>query len=72
MKLKQLDMEDLGTVRKLFVKIFSQEPWNDCWDDPEQLRHAFWARNREIVPMPQYRSHTVSSPVSPAYSRAVP
>ena len=38
MKLKQLDMEDLGTVRKLFVKIFSQEPWNDCWDDPEQLR----------------------------------
>ena len=38
MKLKQLDMEDLGTVRKLFVKIFSQEPWNDRWDDPEQLR----------------------------------
>ena len=38
MKLKQLDMEDLGTERKLFVKIFSQEPWNDCWDDPEQLR----------------------------------
>ena len=24
---------------------------------------AFWARNREMVPIPQYRSHTVSFPV---------
>ena len=33
---------------------------------------AFWARNREIVPIPQYRSQTVSFPVRPAYSRAFP
>lgn len=33
---------------------------------------AFWARNREMVPIPQYRSQTVSSPVRPAYSRAFP
>lgn len=33
---------------------------------------AFCARNREMVPIPQYRSHTVSPSVSPAYSSAVP
>ena len=49
MKLKQLGMEDLGTVRKLFVKIFSQEPWNDCWDDPEQLRRYM----EELLGAPQ-------------------
>ena len=30
------------------------------------------ARKREIVPVPQYKSHTVSRPVSPASSSAFP
>jgi len=37
---------------------------------PYTLR-ARRARNREIVPMPQYTSMTVSSPVSPAYCAAL-
>ncbi len=40
--------------------------------DNDLLTNGFWAKNREMVPIPQYRSQTVSFPVSPAYSRAVP
>ena len=38
MELKQLGRGDLGAVQALFVKIFSRAPWNDHWDDREQLR----------------------------------
>ena len=41
--------------------------------DPQTLaRLARLARHKVIVPVPQYRSSTVSSPVSPANSRALP
>ncbi len=38
MELKQLGRGDFGAVQALFVKIFSRAPWNDHWDDREQLR----------------------------------
>ena len=37
MELRQLGMEELGTIRDLFVEIFSRPPWNDRWDDSAQL-----------------------------------
>ena len=44
---------------------------------PQPLQHhtpflAFCDRKSDMVPMPQYRSKTVSLPVRPAYSRAFP
>lgn len=35
--LKQLDESAAAAIRELFVRVFSNEPWNDDWSDKEQL-----------------------------------
>ncbi|HFI0335409.1 TPA: GNAT family N-acetyltransferase [Streptococcus suis] len=37
MELKELTLADIEMVKKLFLSVFSQEPWNDDWSDEEQL-----------------------------------
>ena len=37
MELKVLSVEDRPIVTKLFRDVFTREPWNDDWSDPEQL-----------------------------------
>ena len=39
-QVKQLDNSDIEDIKKLFVEVFTNEPWNDDWSDPEQL-HAY-------------------------------
>ena len=35
--LKQLDRSAAASIQKLFVSVFSGEPWNDDWSDQTQL-----------------------------------
>ena len=35
--LKRLGPEDREEIKKVFVSVFTQEPWCDDWSDPEQL-----------------------------------
>lgn len=35
---KRLDESDSDVIRKLFVNVFTKEPWNDDWSDENQLR----------------------------------
>lgn len=35
--MKELGMEQIEEIKALFVEIFSKEPWNDDWSDPEQI-----------------------------------
>ncbi len=37
---KQLDGTSSGSIKELFVSVFSAEPWNDDWSDKTQL-HAY-------------------------------
>ena len=34
---KQLDESAFATIKELFVRVFTDEPWNDDWSDKEQL-----------------------------------
>ncbi len=35
--LKRLGPEDREEIKKVFVSVFTKEPWCDDWSDPEQL-----------------------------------
>lgn len=35
---KRLDESNSDEIRKLFVSVFTKEPWNDDWSDENQLR----------------------------------
>ena len=37
MEFKVLTLQDKGSVTELFKNVFTQDPWNDDWSDPEQL-----------------------------------
>ncbi len=37
MEIKVLNKEDFNDIKDLFVKVFTQEPWNDDWSNKEQL-----------------------------------
>ena len=52
-----------------YTELFAQMESSGTISTPK-TRFAFWARNREMVPIPQYKSQTVSSPFKPAYSSA--
>lgn len=34
---KKLSIDDLESIRSLFVSVFTTEPWNDDWSDTKQL-----------------------------------
>lgn len=38
MEVRELDLGDLDRVQDMLTAIFSREPWNDHWEDREQLR----------------------------------
>ena len=38
MELKVLTVQDREIITELFLDVFTHEPWNDDWSDPEQLR----------------------------------
>ena len=38
MKLRVLTIQDKDPITELFIDVFTQDPWNDDWSDPEQLR----------------------------------
>ncbi len=40
MTVKELGINDVGSIKRLFAEIFTSEPWNDDWSDPQQL-HAY-------------------------------
>lgn len=40
MNLRVLTIQDKASITALFKDVFTQEPWNDDWSDPEQL-HAY-------------------------------
>lgn len=37
LELRELSLDDVEAVKARMVEIFSGEPWNDHWEDPEQL-----------------------------------
>src|SRR5690625_5228045 len=37
MKIQRLHPEDYESLKKLFLDVFSKEPWNDKWEDEQQL-----------------------------------
>lgn len=37
MKIKELGIDNIEEIKKLFFEVFSGEPWNDDWSDKEQL-----------------------------------
>ena len=37
MKFRVLTIQDKDSVTALFKDVFTQDPWNDDWSDPEQL-----------------------------------
>ena len=37
MELKKLTIRDKEAIKELFSDVFTHEPWNDDWSDPEQL-----------------------------------
>ena len=37
MELKRIGIEQKEAIKKLFVSVFTIEPWNDDWSDEKQL-----------------------------------
>lgn len=37
MVIKRLDTDQIEEMKRFFVEIFSNEPWNDDWSNKEQL-----------------------------------
>ena len=37
MELKRIGIEQKEAIKKLFVSVFTIEPWNDDWSDDNQL-----------------------------------
>ncbi len=35
MELCELGLDNIEEIKKIFLKIFSAEPWNDCWEDKQ-------------------------------------
>lgn len=39
LRLKQLNPEQIEEIKALFAEIFTAEPWNDDWSNPQQLHN---------------------------------